>query len=960
MVDLLKTLALLWTVFLLAVVPLAPVVSAAATETGTIAETNAAAEPNPEAAPDTETKTAGKTDTAQQGQQESGAANEWADTWIIKWKNGEDPAFGEISIRMAEYPELNAVVAAAKRPEELETWVQRWRESPYVEYIHPNHKVQIDAKPNDPSYSLQSYLNQIGAEKAWDQVRGNRDIIIAVVDTGVDLNHPDLKSNLTSGVNLIHPAKPPQDDHGHGTNVAGVLAAVGNNRLGVAGVLWNAKIMPVKALEEDGSGDEGKLGEGVLYAVDHGAKIVVLSLGLYKYSPFMRDVVEYAEKRGTLLVAAAGNDGQAVKYPAAYPTVLAVGGVDRNNQVVSHSNYGQEMDVVAPFKVYTTSLGGGYNVNEGTSMAAPQVAAAAAMIWSKYPDMKPYQIRNLIRQTAQDIGSKGWDSRSGYGLLRIDRALTEQYKQDMYENNNTADQAKRLPIGSMSSASLSGSDADWFVIDAPYRGEIVLRIAAEQTDMLRHIQVAHYANRQSAGTSVKNAASEIRFPVEKGLSYIRLNLRQTNLQQPVVYHIIPEFQIYRDDFEDNDRQYKAYSLPARSQTITGTFHQIDDQDWFVLSLDHPGTLQLELTVDTYRIDPAVTVEKAGEKAYRFDEGSWGMPEYSPAIEVFPGKYYINVSNVISQESYPVAGEYKLRINVVKKYVDPNEPNDKPYEALTISMNTPYEGVFANLRDQDWFKFKVAKQSYTRMELSNIPNNRIISMTVFDNDLKQLYKTENKAKQTSAALNRVLPPGTYYIKLTADQPFDQQMYRLKVTQEELVSGFRDISRHWARDVIAALKNRGIVNGYGDYTFRPDQRITRAEAVVILAKALNWDSSAHISYSDVKTGHWAYSAIAKAAAANAVSGYPNGTFGPNRDLTRSEMAAIIGNVLGLKGEPGAKKAFADVASDYWANPILLRMKEEGWIAGYPDGTFQPTQPATRAEFAAMVHKLLQSGR
>nr|WP_313784723.1 S8 family serine peptidase [Paenibacillus larvae] len=160
-----------------------------------------------------------------------------------------------------------------------------------------------------------------------------------------------------------------------------MIAATINNDIGIAGIAPNAKIMPIKAMEADGTGSEAKLGEGIRYAVDHGAKIVVLSLGLNKYSEYMKDTVKYAEDHDVLLVAATGNEAGSVKYPAAYPSVLSVGGVDANKQKSPLSNFGPELDIVAPFDVYTTWMGGVYDYNRGTSMAAPQVAGVAALVW---------------------------------------------------------------------------------------------------------------------------------------------------------------------------------------------------------------------------------------------------------------------------------------------------------------------------------------------------------------------------------------------------------------------------------------------------------------------------------------------------------------------------------------------------------------------------------------------------
>ncbi len=302
------------------------------------------------------------------------------------------------------------------------------------------------AQADDPFLTKQSNLQQIHMSEAWDVTQENTGMTIAIVDTGVQLSHPDLKPNLVKGVNLIQPSLPPEDDNGHGTNVAGIIGAVGNNDRGVAGMLWKTRMMPIKALEADGSGDEQKLGEGIRYAVDHGAKIVVLSLGLNKYSAYLSDIVKYAEERDVLLVAATGNEGNRVKYPAAYPTVLAVGGVTENGQIDPRSNTGLEIDVVAPWNVFTTGLGGSYENKDGTSMAAPQVAAAAALIWGRNPEMKAYQIRQWIRQTADDLDASGWDSSTGYGSLRVDRLLTEPFSLDMYEPNQRKDQAKSISI----------------------------------------------------------------------------------------------------------------------------------------------------------------------------------------------------------------------------------------------------------------------------------------------------------------------------------------------------------------------------------------------------------------------------------------------------------------------------------------------------------------------------------
>src|SRR5690606_29363595 len=155
-------------------------------------------------------------------------------------------------------------------------WEERWQNHPGVRYLHPNQRVELLLAPNDEYYSAQEYLRQIQAPAAWDLIRHAHEVTVAVIDTGVDLTHPDLADRLVEGANLIEPGKPPMDGHGHGTNVAGIIGAIGNNGIGVSGLAWSVKLMPIKAIESDGLGDEDKLGEAIRHAVDAGADIVVM------------------------------------------------------------------------------------------------------------------------------------------------------------------------------------------------------------------------------------------------------------------------------------------------------------------------------------------------------------------------------------------------------------------------------------------------------------------------------------------------------------------------------------------------------------------------------------------------------------------------------------------------------------------------------------------------------------
>jgi hypothetical protein len=809
--------------------------------------------------------------------------------------------------------------------------------------------VHTAAVAEDPFVEKQTYLEQIHMNEAWDVATANPNITIAIVDTGIDLNHPDLKLNLVSGVNLVNPSLPPQDDNGHGTNVAGIVAAVGNNDRGISGIVWKTKIMPVKALESDGSGGEAKLGEGIRYAVDHGAKIVVLSLGLNKYSNYMNDVVRYAEEQDVLLVAATGNEGNRVKYPAAYSTVLAVGGMSPERTADARSNIGTEIDLVAPWDVFTTARGGTYEYKDGTSMAAPQVAAVAALAWSKNPGMKAYQIRQLLRQTADDLEATGWDSSTGYGMLRADRALKEIYLADMYEPNNRKDQAKALSVSKMNSASFTeGSDQDWYYFDAPYNGKVGLTF-----DIQDGLQVA--VQHTDANGNFSNITARPGQPayiqVIKGRSYVQLQLVNRNLKQEVPYKLTTAFDIYRDQFEDNDRQYSASVLPSRSQAAKGTLHQIGDQDWFELPIEQSGTLRIRLETDTARIDPVLFVQKQGEKSYTVDDGEDGAAESLVLPEVFPGHYYIRVSNV-KEYPFPVTGEYTLVIDYDAKQMDPNEPNNRSYQATTVSLETPYSGLMDRPDDLDWFQFQIQEDSLVQVDLTEIPEGVSMYMSLYDGSMKPFA---NAAGGYAVQIQQRLPAGTYYAKLNANQPFDRSLYQFAVNAKPLTGDFTDIRGHWAQDNILAMSQKQIINGYDDYTFRPNRTVTRAEATAILSRAFKLSKQKNIAYIDLQPDHWAYAHIARAAQSGIIDGYPDQSFAPDQPVSRMEMISMFARSLNKTGKQRGDVPFTDVDNNYWGIGILKQMKAEGWIGGYADGTFRPDQQASRAEFVAMLAKM-----
>ncbi|PWH13398.1 MAG: hypothetical protein DDG58_14205, partial [Ardenticatenia bacterium] len=313
-----------------------------------------------------------------------------------------------------------------------------------VLYAEPDYRVYaLDTIPNDPDWGSQWGLSKIQAPKAWDilSTTGGANIIIAIIDSGIDLDHPDFAcpNKLLPGRDFVNNDNDPQDDYGHGTHVAGIAAACTNNGVGVAGVAWAARLLPVKVLDAVGSGSYSNLAAGIRYAVDNGARIINLSLGGTADSSIMRDAASYAVSRGRMMVAAAGNcavggtgcNGQInpVMYPAAYDEVIAVAATDSGDSRAYFSEYHPYVDVAAPgMSIYSTLPDNSYGGLNGTSMATAFVSGLAALLWSADGGLSASQVRALIESNADDLGTPGKDDYFGYGRINAWRTLSARVR----------------------------------------------------------------------------------------------------------------------------------------------------------------------------------------------------------------------------------------------------------------------------------------------------------------------------------------------------------------------------------------------------------------------------------------------------------------------------------------------------------------------------------------------------
>jgi serine protease len=280
---------------------------------------------------------------------------------------------------------------------------------------------------NDPYRSTQWALDALGAETVNDRHDANG-VTVAVIDSGVQADHPDLSGVVLSGIDYVSTGgNGSADGNGHGTHVAGIVAAIAGNGVGVAGFAHHARILPVRVLDSTGSGWSSDIAKGIVYAADHGARIANLSLGAPATSSTMESAISYAVGRGTLVVAAAGNErqrGNSPSYPAASANALAVAATDSSGATASFSNTGNYVRLAAPgVSILSTWKGSGYTSASGTSMASPYVSAVAAILASAEPSATPAQLTAALTTTAADKGVPGRDPEYGYGIVDPAAAL---------------------------------------------------------------------------------------------------------------------------------------------------------------------------------------------------------------------------------------------------------------------------------------------------------------------------------------------------------------------------------------------------------------------------------------------------------------------------------------------------------------------------------------------------------
>jgi thermitase len=364
------------------------------------------------------------------------------DEILVRFENGVPAAVSDLLIQRLgaeRLEELNGIGTLRLRvpANRVESLVARFLEDPSVEYAEPNYTRFAMPTPNDTYFGLQWGWNNTGqssscyaagtpdadidAVEAWDITTGSSSVKIAILDTGIQSNHPDLTGKVVASKSFVGGSM--NDGNGHGSHVAGTASALSNNGKGVAGASWASVLLNGKVLNNAGYGSASSSANGITWAADKGAKAINMSYGSSAFSQTEQNAVNYAWNKGAVLVGAAGNSNVSTKfYPAAYTNVIAVAATDNNDLKASFSNYGSWVHVAAPgVCIASTYKNSGYAWMSGTSQASPAVTGLAALVFARFPSYTNAQVRDTIFNTADAIAGTG--SSWVYGRVNAFRAV---------------------------------------------------------------------------------------------------------------------------------------------------------------------------------------------------------------------------------------------------------------------------------------------------------------------------------------------------------------------------------------------------------------------------------------------------------------------------------------------------------------------------------------------------------
>lgn len=626
---------------------------------------------------------------------------------------------GVTSLSLVDWPGKNSQSMSASEGQwhmaeldsslDVESAIELLTGDPRVEAVEPVllHYVpetvisQPFVQPNDPLISQQWALPRIQAFEAWDVHAGDGSLIVAVVDTGVQITHPDLAGAIwtnpretrngrdddgnglvddVNGWSFALDSNDVSDRIGHGTHVAGIIAATAANGMGVAGTA-RVRILPVDVFGGRDGASEVNIAKGIQYAAMQGAKVINLSLGAPAgaFSQVEKEAIDFATSRGAVVLAAAGNESeqspQPVGFPARLPNVIAVGATDVNDRRAAFSNFGSDLDVVAPgvdiLNTYTQSR---YARLSGTSMACPYAAGVTALIRSKFANLSPEQTRARLLGSADDVAAAGPDVQTGAGRINALKALggastAPPVEDDDFEENDESHTAVEIEPGRFEG--LVGADVDWYRFDVTGSAAAVITIDGREGDL---DLVLYAASGTRLGLSNSNDSIEelqaaltagtyyfaVWPPEDRGGGYTLALLLEGETDHGngndngdgrggELPPALPD-----DSLEENDTAATAHSIAPGSMPLIG-----NDEDWFRFQVPGPSLVQIATAGSEGELDLEIYAENGQLLGRSANPGS---------TEALAGRETTTVERLLRVRPAGAGGSYRLTLSIQPEQV----------------------------------------------------------------------------------------------------------------------------------------------------------------------------------------------------------------------------------------------------------------------------------------------------
>ncbi|AYO31419.1 hypothetical protein D2962_13155 [Biomaibacter acetigenes] len=882
--------------------------------------------------------------------------------------------------------------------------IERMKKDPNIEYVEPVYIYKIaDTYRSDDKYGIKDYKTQNAVndaefnnqwwilatemEKAWEKVSEDRrkDVTVAVLDTGIDSDHPDLAGSIVPGYDFVNGDSVPEDDNGHGTHVAGIIGAIANNTIGIAGAASGVKIMPVKVLDANGEGDSGKIIEGIKWAVNHGADIINMSLERSRYivdesgktvdafSQIEYEAIQYALEKGVIMVAAVGNESNhwttdepgdldivqndkkydsPVGYPAAYSGVLGVGAVDWYSNtgfiIADFSNTGDEVDVAAPgVGIISTYLNSNYEYESGTSQAAPIVSGLAALLKAGDESLSNEDIEKTIMESAIDLGEPGVDTEFGFGLVNGYRAFN----------------LPRLEI----------------VPDTPYpdtKGRITGEIMAK-------------AYNNTVSQEVYGAVQVFvdRYDFDNNRWLLVTDIDNTVVD--MVYGsgnldiVLPDagyFSLYADEYVYGSQNTEFISSrpiymtfkPQKpvaslapgtynsSQTVALTCGTRDAKIYYTLNGEEPTTSSLlyqtpitissSVTIKAISFKNGVTSD-VGVYSYtinRTDDG--GLTSGGSGGSGGAGSTAEPKQNEIIKTKDD-SGRIKMLVKISPDLVEKELKSlDKSDVTLDVTTQDAVDSV------------EVEMDAKTLDKVLSAHRGIVIKSNNVEFKMDADFLASGGGVEKDGGLRLTVNESDFEAKdieaTSGAAPVS------KIFEFEIYSGHKKIGQ-FAKPVTVTMKydakkvldiNKVGVYWLNEATHRWDYVGGKAVDKGITFETEHFSKYAVMEYNktfkDI-TSHWAKYDIELMAAKHIIKGVSQNEFAPERSITRAEFTALIARALNIK-EQGAQSNFIDVSDEAWYKDAVMGAARAGIISGVDASHFAPEKKITRQEMAVIIVK------